>query len=434
MTLNAGQLEAGAVDWPALLRPHDRLVCSHMTSEPVALLRSLCAAAPAVPLSLMLGVPFTLAAAEAPAHVSLSSFGAMGSAAAIGRGRALQIGMAPYGRCAEPFEQPAVACDVALVSLAQAPDGRLMLGASHGYIVEAARQARHVVAEINAQAPCVPGAAWPEDIPLGTAVATDYPLAQAAPVRGDAVDLLIARHVAALVPDGACLQVGLGAMPSAVLAALSAHRHLGVHSGMLTDALHDLIVSGAIDHSRKPVGSRHAVVGSVYGHAALYRFSHLNPDVSLREPRYTHGAAVIASLPDFVAINGAIEVDLLGQVNAEAVPDDADGLHHGLRYVGGIGGLNDFVRGARAAPRGRSIIALPSRTRPGAAGRARIVASLSGPATVAAMDADIVVTEHGVAHLRDADLGDRVRRMLAIADPSDREALERTAHARGLLR
>ncbi|CAN5268719.1 acetyl-CoA hydrolase/transferase C-terminal domain-containing protein [soil metagenome] len=434
MAPDAGALDVVAVDWSSLLRPHDRLVCSHMTSEPVALLRSLCSASPAMPLALMLGVPFTRAAADAPAHVSLSSFGAMGSAAGIGRGRPLQIGMAPYGRCAEPFEQPAAACDVALVSLARAPDGRLMLGASHGYIVEAARQARHVVAEINAQAPCVPGAPWPDDIPLGTVVATDCPLAQAAPVRGEAVDLQIARHIAALVPDGACLQVGLGAMPSAVLAALSAHRHLGVHSGMLTDALHGLMLSGAIDHSRKPAGSRHAVVGSVYGSAALYSFSHLNPAIALREPRYTHGAAVIASLPEFVAINGAIEVDLLGQVNAEAVPEAVDGLQPDLRYVGGIGGLNDFVRGARAAPRGRSIVALPSRTRPGAAGRARIVASLSGPATVAAMDADIVVTEHGVAHLRDADLGDRVRRMLVLADPSDREALERTAHARGLLR
>lgn len=400
-----------------------------MTSEPVALLRSLAAAQPAMPLALMLGVPFSTAAADLPANVAITTFGAMGSAAAIGRGRTLQIGMAPYGRSAEPFMQPVVACDVALVSLARAPDGQLMLGASHGYIVEAARRARHVVAEINAQAPCVLGAPWPADIAIGTQVEVDEPLMQAAPVRADAIDLQIARHVAALVPDGACLQVGIGAMPSAVLAALAGHRRLGVHSGMLTDALHRLVVAGAIDHSCKPRGSRHAVVGSVYGSDALYRFSHLNPAVVLHPPAHTHGAAVIAELPDFLALNSAIEVDLLGQMNAETVSAEA-----GLRYLGGIGGLNDFVRGARAAPRGQAIVALPSRTRPGAAGRARIVAQLSGPATVAAIDADIVVTEHGVARLRDASLGERVRRMLALAEPEDRAALERAAHTRGLLR
>lgn len=305
----------------------------------------------------------------------------------------------------------------------------MFLGASQGYIVDAARRARRVVAEINAQAPCVFGAPWPADIVLDAVVEVDYPVAHASDtVPGDA-EVRIAAQVAGLVPDGACLQVGIGSLPSAMLAALADHRHLGIHSGMLTDAMHRLVLSGAIDHSRKPAGSRRTVTGCVYGSEALYRHVHLNPGVELRSPDDTHSAAAIARLPDFAALNSAIEVDLLGRMNSESVRG-ADGT---VRHVGGVGGLNDFLRAARHAPRGQAVIALPARTAAGAKGRARIVAQLSGPATVAAEDADVVVTEHGIARLRDAAGDVRVRSMLAIAAPEDRDALAAFARESGLL-
>ena len=271
--------------------------------------------------------------------------------------------------------------------------------------------------------PAIAGAPWPDDIAIAHRIETSYPLAVAAEPRVSEVERRIAGHVAALVPDGACLQVGIGSLSSAVVEGLRDHRFLGVHSGMLTPALHALVERGSADNSRKPIDAGVSVTACVYGDAALYAAANANPALRLREPRYTHGRDVIARLDHFVALNSALEVDLLGQANAE-IAIGRDGV---ARLVGGVGGLNDFVRGARAANVGRAIIALPSRqpARAGATGpgAARIVARLSGPATVAAADADVVVTEYGSADLRHATLGERARRLIAIAHPDDREAL-----------
>lgn len=421
------------IEWAHWLRPGDHLVCSHMTSEPVALLQSLAAAGLPFSVSVMLGVPFSSAAAALPLSMRLTTFGGMGSASELARSHALQISLMGYGACARTFGQAEVdggpPVDVVLVSLARAPDGRLYLGASDGYAVAAARRARCIVAEVNAQAPCVTGALWPDDLPPQLLVEVDYPLVQSTEGAPGAIELQLAGQVAALVPDGACLQVGIGATPSAVLAALAGHQHLGAHTGMLGEAMLGLIERGAMDHSRKTMDAGVAVVGALYGSQRLYRFGHLNPAVALRGPEYTHGAATIARIDDFFALNSAIEVDLLGQANAETVRDGKGRV----RYVGGVGGLNDFVRAARHARRGHAVLALPSRTRPGSEGRARVVARLAGPATVAAVDADIIVTEQGVAHLRDASISERARRMIAIAAPEDREDLERAARSNGWL-
>jgi acetyl-CoA hydrolase len=138
--------------------------------------------------------------------------------------------------------------------------------------------------------------------------------------------------------------------------------------------------------------------------------------VRLREPGYTHAPEVIAQIERFFALNSALEVDLRGRMNAETVIA-SDGLP---RAVGGVGGLVDFVRAARHSRQGRTVIALPSRQ---ASGASRIVAALSGPVTVDAEDADLVVTEHGVAELRGVSASERARRLIAIAHPDDREGL-----------
>ncbi len=422
-------MQADLIDWQAIVRPHDQLVCSHMTSEPVVLLEALGQMPPDVPFGVMLGVPFTMAASGLPAHVTLTTYGGMGSARALAHSRTLNMSRTPYSQCEAEYVSGAQPSDVVLVSLSRAPDGCLYLGASHGYIIEAARRARLVMAEINARAPCVFSSRWPDDIAIQHAIEVDYALAPTSdePVNDVTTEALIAAHVAAWVPDGACLQIGIGSLPSALLSALASHRHLGVHSGAMTDAMHALIQRGAIDHSRKPVGCRHAVIGSLYGSPALYDFAHLNDQVELRAPSYTHHSQTIAGLHNFVAINSAIEVDLMGRVNAEAVRTQ----NGELRYVGGVGGLNDMVQGAFLAPGGRAIMALPSRTEKGFAGRPRIVAQLSGTATVAGAYADLVVTEHGVAQLKGRTATERIQHMLAIADPQDREQLAVQARALG---
>jgi len=396
-----------------------------MSAEPVALLQSLARSAPAHPLQLMLGVPFSQAAAELPASCAITTFGAMGSAGQLARRRAVQLSPLHYSRSELVYAQGLWPCDVALVSLARAPDGQLYLGASHGPGLAAARRARHVIAEINVQAPCIEGAAWPVDLPINAMVEVDHLLAPLREPSSSEAEHEIARRIAELVPDGACLQVGLGGLPSATLAALHAHRHLGVHSGMWSDQLQALVKAGVVDHTRKTRDAGAAVVGSVLGSDALYRTVDRNPAISLREPGYTHDPAVIASISDFFSLNSAIEVDLLGNVNAEAV-GSADGR---WRHVGGVGGLPDFVRAARLSRRGQSVIALPART---PRQQPRVVARLNGPCTLAANDTDLVVTEHGVARLRDASLGQRVQRMLAIAHPEDRDSLAASARAMGL--
>lgn len=414
------------MDWDRWIRPNDQLVCSHMSAEPVALLESLALANPSYPLHLMLGVPFSTAAAALPANCTITTYGGMGSAGRLSQGRAVQISPIAYSRSAAMYEQGLWACDVALVSLARGTDGSLHLGASHGPILAAARRARHVIAEINVQAPCVPGAPWPEDLPIAAVIETSHPLAPVRDAEPTQAELDIARHVATLVPNGACLQVGIGALPSAALAALGGHQFLGVHSGTMTDSLQALVDRGAVDHSRKTVDTGVAVVGSIVGSNALYRTVHQNPQMRLREPGYTHDAAVIASLDDFFSLNSAIEVDLLGNTNAEC----AVGPNGHWRHVGGVGGLPDFMRAARLSRNGQAVIALPSRA---SHARPRIVARLSGPCTVAASEADWVATEYGVARLRDANYDQRVRRMLAIAHPEDRDMLATHAHAWGLL-
>jgi len=418
------------MDWARWLQAGDHLVCSHMSSEPVALLQllaqSLAQSVPPLPLHLMLGVPFSDAAQALPSSCEITVYGGMGSAARLAQARPVQLSPLRYSLCAHVYQQGLWPVDVVLLSLARNADGHLYLGASHGPALAAARRARHVIVEVNAQAPCVPGARWPDDIPLAAVLEVDYapaPLRKSTPSE---VEQAIARHVAALVPDGGCLQVGIGALPSAMLAALSSHRHLGVHSGMYTDDLQALVDSGVVDHSRKTRDPGVAVVGSVVGSSSLYRAVHENPGICLRSPDCTHDAAFIAGIDDFFSLNSAIEVDLLGNVNAETVLGQ-DGR---WRHVGGVGGLPDFVRAAQSAHCGQAVMALPSRS---AGQQPRIVARLNGPCTVAASDADLICTEYGVARLRHASLDQRVRSMLAIAHPQDRDALAMAAYGLGLV-
>ena len=185
---------------------------------------------------------------------------------------------------------------------------------------------------------------------------------------------------------------------------------------MIGDGMADLIEAGVVTNTRKPFDRGLTVAGALFGTGKLNHFAHRNPALLMCPPSHTHALPVLARIPHFIAINSALEVDLTGQVNAEV----ADGT-----YVGAVGGQADFVRGALAAPHGRAIIALPATARRGSA--SRIVTKLTGPVTSPRSDADVVVTEWGVAELRGATLAERARRMIAVAAPDFREALAREA-------
>ena len=195
------------------------------------------------------------------------------------------------------------------------------------------------------------------------------------------------------------MQFGVGGTPDAVLAALGDKHDLGVHSGLISDAVVDLVEAGVVTNARKPIDTGLTVTGAIVGTERLYRWAHRNPSLLMRPVSYTHNPQVLSSFDTFFAINAAIEVDLGGQINAEMVNGT---------YIGAVGGQGAFARAGAAAPHGRSIIALPSTAASGTI--SRIVARLGDAVTsTPRADADLVVTEHGVADLRGATLRQRAR-------------------------
>jgi acyl-CoA hydrolase len=187
---------------------------------------------------------------------------------------------------------------------------------------------------------------------------------------------------------------------------------------MAGDALVDLTEAGVITNARKPIDRGVSITGSLIGSRRLHTFAHRNPGIRMCDTSYTHEGAVLARLDKLVTVNSAIEVDLTGQVNAEQA---------GSRYLGGTGGQVDFVRAGARSPGGHAIIALPATARDGTV--SRITARLSGPVTTARSEVDVIVTEFGAAELKGQTLGERARRLAAIAHPAFREDLEREAQA-----
>jgi 4-hydroxybutyrate CoA-transferase len=306
--------------------------------------------------------------------------------------------------------------DAVLVHVAP-PDrgGYLSLGVSVSYILPAARRAPLVIAQVNPRMPRTLGNAFLHRSQVDVWAEVDEALLEYPPPPVGPVERRIAGHVAELVPDGATLQVGVGAIPQAVMEALAGKKDLGVHS-LLVEPMLSLVQSGVITNARKRLHPGRMDVGEIMGTAALFRWSHENPVVNMEPSDVVHDPEVIGSLGDFVSVNSALEVDLLGQVNAESV----DG-----RQVTGIGGQFDFVLGAARAERGRAVIALPATASRGA--RSRIVARLAAGARVTTPRflADYVVTEHGVAALRGKSDAGRAREMLRVADPAFRDRIER---------
>jgi 4-hydroxybutyrate CoA-transferase len=235
------------------------------------------------------------------------------------------------------------------------------------------------------------------------------------------VERKIGQFVADLVPDEATLQLGIGAIPSAVATALLDKRDLGIHTEMFTDAIIDLVQKGVVTGAKKEINRGKIVSSFVLGTQRLYDFAHDNPLIELRPSDYTNDTAVIRRLRRMVAINSAVEIDLTGQVCADSM---------GGRLYSGVGGQMDFIRGAAMADEGRAIIALPSTAANGAL--SRIVATLQPGAGVVTTRAHVhtVVTEWGVAELHGKGIAERAKALIAIADPRFRDELTRAARER----
>ena len=316
----------------------------------------------------------------------------------------------------ELFRSGRRAPDVALVTVSP-PDahGYCTLGTSVDCARAAVETASIVIAEVNPQMPRVHGDGFLHVSCIDVLVPVDRPLPEHRPAPPSQEELAIGRHVAALVPDGATLQMGIGAVPDAVLLALRDHRHLGVHTEMWSDGLLPLLRSGAVDNSRKVVHPGKTVSTFVVGSRAVYDHIDDNPAVVQLEASYVNDVRVIARNPAVTAINSAVEVDLTGQVCADSV---------GRRVISGVGGQMDFLRGAARSAGGKPIIALCSRTK---RGTPRIVPVLRSGAGVVTTRAHVrfVATEYGVVDLSGRTLGERAAALTSIAHPDDREELAR---------
>ncbi|MDA8194483.1 MAG: 4-hydroxybutyrate CoA-transferase [Thermaerobacter sp.] len=291
--------------------------------------------------------------------------------------------------------------------------GFVSLGPTVEGVLAAMEKAQVVIAEVNPQVPRTLG--WAH-VPIGAidyAVPVDRPLAGHGPTSGAPVYDRIAENVASLIPDRATLQVGIGKIPDAVLKLLGNHHDLGIHSEMISDGVMDLAEAGVVTGRYKGRDRDQIVTTFALGSSKLYRFMDDNPSIAMCAVDYTNSTAVIRQNPRMISINSALEVDITGQVGAESL---------GSRLISGVGGQMDFVRGASLAAEGRSIIALPSRTNTGIR---RIVATLSQGAAVTTTRNHVqyVVTEHGIASLHGQTLDERARRLIAVADPKDRDEL-----------
>ena len=311
--------------------------------------------------------------------------------------------------------------DVAMIQVSP-PDkhGYCSLGVSVDASRAAVEAAKIVLAELNPSMPRThgDGVIHVDDIDFGVEV--DYPIPEHAPPALSEVERAIGRNVAGLVDDGATLQMGIGAIPDAVLASLTHHRDLGVHTEMFSDGVIDLVERGVINGSKKKVHPGKLVSAFLLGTRRLYDFVDDNPKVAMLVVDYVNDTAVIRRNPKVTAINSAIEVDLTGQVVADSI---------GMRQYSGVGGQMDFIRGASLSPEGKPIIALPSVT---ARGESKIAAVLRPGAGVVTTRAHVhyIVTEFGVAYLYGKNLRQRARALIQIAHPDHREGLERAAYER----
>jgi acyl-CoA hydrolase len=317
------------------------------------------------------------------------------------------------------FDSGELPLDAVLVN-ATPPDshGFCSLGTSVEAIHAAIRAASTVIVQFNKAMPRTLGESFIHVDDVDLAVEVDIPPYEHGVGEIGAVERQIGEYVAELVPDGATLQLGIGAIPAATALALGDKRDLGIHTEMFTDWVVDLVEAGVINGSRKERNRGKIVTAFVLGSRRLYDFVDDNPMVEMRSVDFTNDTHVIRSFGRMVAINSAIEVDLTGQVVADSI---------GPRLYSGVGGQMDFIRGAALAAEGRAIIALPSTANGGQA--SRIAATLQPGAGVVTTRAHVrtVVTEYGVAELFGRSLRERAAALIGIAHPDFRDRLRSDA-------
>ncbi|GIQ79415.1 acetyl-CoA hydrolase/transferase [Kipferlia bialata] len=314
--------------------------------------------------------------------------------------------------------------DVAMVQVST-PDkhGFVSLGTSVVATLQAVRSAKKVIAVINDNYPRTLGDSMVHVSQFDAMCHEDFARHSVPGAPPTDVQAAIGKNIASLIPDNACLQVGFGAVPDNALANLKGHKGLGVHTEMLSEGVCDLVKAGAVTNEHKAVLPGKVLCSFAFGSEALYDFVDDNNYVNFRTVDYSNDPYVVAQNDNFIAINGAIEVDITGQIVADSIGD---------KFWSGVGGQLDFMRGAAMSKGGKPICALPSTT---SKGQSRIVNHLAPGAGVVTTKyhADYVVTEHGIAELWGYNSRQRALALINIAAPEHRDHLMADAKARGLI-
>ena len=413
-------VSAADLDLARFLKPGDRIVMGQACGEPSTLVAALIAQGRDIGgLSAFIATSFSGAfAPETADSFALSSMGAIGALRSMTRANKLAVIPCHVSQVGPLIEAGIIPCDVAMIQISPADEhGNHSCGLIGDYVRAAVKAARLVIAEVNSAVPFTYGETIHAS-EIDVAALTDQSPVEVAVAKIGETDAAIARHCAQFIGDGSVIQTGVGAVPDAILRLLGDRKDLGVHSGMLGDGLVELAEAGVLTNARKEIDAGVSINGALIGTRRLYDWAHRNPAIRMCATSYTHDAAVLAQLSRLVTINSALEVDLTGQVNAEA---------SGSAYLGGTGGQVDFVRAGARSPGGHAIIALSATARGGAL--SKIVSALSGPVTTARTEVDVIVTEFGAAELKGRSLAERAKGMVAIAHPDFRENLEREAHA-----
>ena len=324
------------------------------------------------------------------------------------------------GESQKLYRERIIKLGAALVNVSM-PDeqGRVSLGTSVDCSVAAVESADIVIGVCNPNVPFAYGDLLSVD-QFDYLVRDDTPLVTAAFAEPTPTEVLIGKNAAALVEDGDCIQMGIGALPNALAAQLGNHKHLGLHTEMFADGLLRLIKKGVIDGSCKKIDTGKVVASFLLGSQDVYSFIDHNENVLMRDIKYVNDPYVIRQNPHMKAINSAVEVDLTGQICADSI---------GTRIWSGTGGQVEFVKGATMSEGGKSITAFASQTKYGGS---KIVPELHSGAGVVTPRADAhwVVTEFGAVDLYGKSLQERARLLISIAHPDNREELEKAAFER----
>ena len=334
--------------------------------------------------------------------------------------RLLQQGAADYvtiyiSEVPKLFRSGEQAIDTAMIQVSP-PDkhGICSLGISVEATLAACQVAGKIIAHINPQMPRTHGDGFIHYDKFSAVYEQSMPLPQHPLAASDEVSLAVGQNVAKLVRDGDCLQMGIGAIPDAVLSCLTEHKELGVHTELFSDGVLNLVEQGVITNRCKQVHPGKIVTGFALGSQRLYDYVDDNPSVIFMDIEQVNDTSIIRKNPNMMAINSALQVDISGQICADSL---------GTKIYSGVGGQMDFIRGAGLSEGGRSVIALPSTAAGGKVSRIATVLSPGAGVVTTRAHVHYIVTEYGIANLRGRSLRERARDLIAIAHPDFREQL-----------